>query len=81
MDAKAKASLMPVLVEFRQGIARHRAEGATEERINQILSASMRLAVQQVDNSELCAWLCEEFRKAARIAPIVNNHPLSQTMH
>jgi len=81
MDAKAKASLIPVLVEFRRGIAHHRAEGATEERIKQILSASVRLAVQQVDNPELCAWLCEEFSKAASVAPIVNNHPLSQTMH
>jgi hypothetical protein len=41
------------LAEFRKGIAHHRAEGATEERIKQILSASMRLAVQEVDDPEL----------------------------
>jgi hypothetical protein len=43
MDAKAKKSLELVLAEFRKGIAHHRAEGATEERIRQILSASIRL--------------------------------------
>jgi hypothetical protein len=37
--------------------------------------------VQEVDDPELCAWLCEEFSKAARVAPIVNNYPLSRTMH
>jgi hypothetical protein len=73
--------LSHVLAEFRKGIAHHRAEGATEERIKQILSASVRLAVQEVDDPELCAWLCEESSKAARVAPIVNNYPLSQTMH
>lgn len=70
-----------VLDEFRAGIAHHRARGATEERIRQILSGSIRLAVQQVDDPELCAWLCEEFSKAAKLAPILNNHPLSQTLH
>ena len=72
---------MHVLAEFRKGIAHHRAKGATEERIKQILSASVRLAVQEVDDPELCAWICEEFSKAARVAPIVNNYPLSRTMH
>lgn len=70
-----------VLDEFRAGIAHHRARGATEERIRQILSGSIRLAVQQVDDPELCAWLCEEFSKAAKLPPILNNHPLSQTLH
>jgi hypothetical protein len=81
MDAKAKFSLLHVLAEFRKGIAHQRSTGATEERIKQILSASIRLAVQEVDDPELCAWLCEEFSKAARVAPIVNNYPLSRTMH
>jgi hypothetical protein len=70
-----------VLDEFRAGIVHHRARGATEERIRQILSGSIRLAVQQVDDPELCAWLCEEFSKAAKLALILNNHPLSQTLH
>jgi hypothetical protein len=81
MNAKAKESLKPVLAEFRRGIAHHRAEGATEERIKQILSASVRLAVQQVDDPELCAWICEEFTIAAKVAPIVTNHPASPTRH
>ena len=81
MGAKDKKSLKAVLAEFRKGIAHHRAEGATEERIKQILSASVRLAVQEVDDPELCAWLCDEFCKAARVPPIVNNHPLGRTMH
>ena len=81
MDTKAKKSVEAVLVEFRKGIAHHRAAGATEERIKQILSASMRLAVQEVDDPELCAWLCDEFCKAARVAPIVTNHPASPTLH
>ena len=54
---------MHVLAEFRKGIAHHRAKGATEERIKQILSASVRLAVQEVDDPELCAWICEEFSR------------------
>ena len=81
MDLKAKKSLEAVLTEFCTGIAHHRAEGATEERIRQILSASVRLAVQEVDDPQLCAWLCDEFCKAARVAPIVTNHPASPTLH
>jgi hypothetical protein len=63
--SKAKRSLELVLAEFRTGIAHHRAEGATEERIRQILSASIRLAVQEVHDAKLCVWLCDEFNKAA----------------
>ena len=81
MHTKAKKSLELVLAEFRKGIAHHRAEGATEERIRQILSASIRLAVQEVHDPRLCVWLCDEFSKAARVAPIVNSHPLSHTLH
>jgi hypothetical protein len=54
---------------------------ATEERIKQILGASIWLAVEQVDDPELCAWLCDEFSKAAHVAPIVTNYPASWTRH
>jgi hypothetical protein len=81
MDAKAKKSLEAVLAEFRRGIAHHRAAGATEERIRQILGESIWLAFQQVEDPELRVWLCDEFRKAAKVAPIVTNHQASQTLH
>jgi hypothetical protein len=81
MDAKAKKSLEAVLAEFRKGIAHHRAQGATEERIRQILGESIWLAFQQVEDPEQRAWLCEEFRKAARVAPIVTNHPANRKLH
>jgi hypothetical protein len=81
MTAEAKRSLEHVLAEFRKGIAHHRAAGATEERIRQILSASIRFAVQEVDDPELCVWLCDEFSKAAKVAPIVNTHPLGRAVH
>ena len=68
MNARAKESLQPILDEFREGIAHHRAAGASEARIKQILSASVRLAVQQVHDPELCVWLCEEFAIAAELA-------------
>jgi hypothetical protein len=69
MNLKAKKSLELVLAEFRKGIAHHRAEGATEGRIRQILSASIRFAVQEVHDPRLCVWLCDEFSKAANLAP------------
>jgi hypothetical protein len=81
VDQKAKERFEPILAEFREGIAHHRAEGATEERIKQILSASVRLAKQQVEDPELCAWLCDEFSKAARVEPIAANHPPSRMLH
>jgi hypothetical protein len=80
MDHEAKRSLESVLAEFRKGVEHHCAEGATEARIRQILSASIRLVVQEVQDAELCAWLCDEFSKSADVAPIVNSHPLSQTL-
>src|SRR5262245_23026402 len=67
MDANAKKSLELVLAEFRKGIAHHRAEGATEERIRQILSASIRLTVKEVHDPRLCIWLCDEFSEAAKV--------------
>jgi hypothetical protein len=78
---KLRNRLKSWLAEFRKGVAYHRAEGASEERIRQILSAGIRLAVQGVQDAELCAWLCDEFSKAADLAPIVNTHPLTQTLH
>src|SRR5262245_55295687 len=67
MDANAKKSLELVLAEFRKGIAHQRAEGATEERIRQILSASIRLAVKEVHDPRLCIWLCDKFSEAAKV--------------
>jgi hypothetical protein len=81
MDVKAKKSLEAVLAEFRTGIAYHRAQGASEERIRHILGESIWLAFQQVEDPELRAWLCEEFSKAARVVPIVANHPSSLKLH
>jgi hypothetical protein len=81
IDQKARDHFEPILAEFRKGIARHRAKGATEERIKNILSASIRLAIQQVEDPELCAWLCDEFSKAAHVAPIVTNYPSTRTLH
>ena len=78
---KAKERFRRILAEFRKGIAHHRAAGATEQRIKNLLAASIRLAVQQVDDPELCAWLCDEFSKAAHVAPIVTNYPASRTLH
>lgn len=78
---EAKELLERVLEEFREGIAHHRAEGASEARIKQILSASVRLAVQQVHDPELCVWLCEEFAIATGLEPIVANCPESPTLH
>jgi hypothetical protein len=71
IDPKAKQRFKPVIAEFRRGIALHRAEGATEARIKQLLGESIWLAFQEVEDPELRAWLCDEFSKAARVSPIV----------
>ena len=81
MGTTNKESLKPVLAEFRKGIAHHRAQGATEERIRRILGEAIWLAVQEVKDPNLRAWLCEEFSKAARVAPIVTNHPANRKLH
>ena len=81
MRTTNKKSLEPVLAEFRRGIAHHRAQGATEERIRQLLGEAIWLAFQQVKDPEQRAWLCAEFSKAARVAPIVANHPASRKLH
>ena len=80
LDEKAKERLEPILAEFREGIAHYRAEGASEERIKQILTAAVRLAVEQVHDPVLCIWLCEEFTRIARLSPIVANHPATPTL-
>ena len=81
MGTSDKKSLEAMLAEFRRGIAHHRAQGATEERIRQILGEAIHLAFQQVKDREQRAWLCEELSKAARVALIVTNHPASPTLH
>ena len=82
MGTTNKKFLERVLAEFRSGIAHHRAQGATEERIRQILGEAIYLAFQHVNDPEQRAWLCEELSKAAaRPAPIVTNHPISPTLH
>jgi hypothetical protein len=70
-----------VLAEFRTGIAHHRATGASEERIRQILGEAIWLAFQQVTDPDLRSWLCDEFSKAALVPPIATNHPSSRKLH
>jgi hypothetical protein len=50
IEEKDKERFDLILAKFRKGIAHRRAEGATEERIKNILAASVRMAVQQVDD-------------------------------
>jgi hypothetical protein len=81
VDQKTRNRFEPILAEFRKAIAHHRAAGATERRIQDILAASIRLAIQQVRDPELCAWLCHEFSKAALLLPITANYPASKALH
>ena len=81
MGPRDKKSLEPVLAEFRTGIAHHRAEGATEKHIRQILGEAIWLALQQVKDPELRASLCDAFSKAARVLLIATNHPGSGKLH
>lgn len=81
MGTTNKKSLKPVLAEFRRGIAHHRAQGATEEHIRQILGESIWLAFQLVEDKRLRTWLCEEFSKAAKVSPIVTHYPASRKLH
>lgn len=81
INSKAKRRFEPVLAEFRRGIAQRRAEGATEALIKRLLGESIWLAFQEVEDTEVRAWLCDEFSKAARLAPIITEHPLSPTLH
>lgn len=67
MGTTDKKSLEAMLAEFRKGIAHHRAQGVSEERIRQVLGEAIWLAFQQVKDPELRAWLCVEFSKAAQL--------------
>jgi hypothetical protein len=81
IDSKAKKRFERVVAEFRRGIAKRRAEGATEALIKRLLGESIWLAIHEVENPELRAWVCDEFSKAARVSPIVTDHPLRPTVH
>jgi hypothetical protein len=81
MGAQDKKFLEEVLAEFREGIAFHRTQGATEERIRQILGEAIWLAFREVEDPAVRAWICEEFNNAARLAPIVTSYPVSLTRH
>ena len=81
IDSEAKKRFKRVIAEFRRGIAKRRAEGATEALVKRLLGESIWLAVQEVEDPELRAWVCDEFSKAARVSPIVTNHPLGPTVH
>ena len=81
MKQADKKSLEAVVAEFRRGIAHHRAQGASEERIRQILGEAIHLAFQEVRDPEQRAWLCEEFDKAARVSPILASHLTSRLLH
>jgi hypothetical protein len=81
IDSQAKERFEPLIAEFRREIARHRAEGATEAQIKELLGASIWLALQGVDDRELRTWVCEQFGRAASVAPIVTSYPLSGTLH
>jgi hypothetical protein len=43
VDQRTRNRFEPILAEFRKAIAHHRAAGATEQRIQDILAASIRL--------------------------------------
>ena len=81
MGTTDKKSLEAVLEEFRRGIAHHRAQGASDERIRQLLGEAIHLAFKEVKDPELRAWLCEELDKAARVGPILASHPASRKLH
>jgi hypothetical protein len=76
-----KKSLKAVATEFRRCMAHHRAQGASEERIRQILGEAIHLAFREVKDPEERAWLCEQFDKAVRVTAIVSSHPSSGMLH
>jgi hypothetical protein len=80
-NTKAKKRLAPIVAEFRKGIAHHRAAGASERQIKELLGASLRLALEHVEDPKLRAWLCEEFRNAAKLTLITTNYSPSRTRH
>jgi hypothetical protein len=53
MGTTNKKSLEAVLAEFRRGIAHHRSQGASDERIRQLLGEAIHLAFKEVKDPEL----------------------------
>ena len=68
MGTSDKKSLEAVLAEFRRGIAHHRAQGATEDRIRQILGEAIYLAFQQVKDREQRAWSSAKLHEWRRLS-------------
>ena len=68
------------VADLKKALDRAVAQGATEQRIRQILGEAIWLAFQQVKDPELRTWLCDEFSKTARLAPIATNHPASRKL-
>ena len=81
MAARDKNFLDGVVEEFRTGIAHYRAKGTNETHIRQILGEAIWLAFQEIEDPALRAWISDEFTKAAGLAPIVTNCPVSLTRH
>jgi hypothetical protein len=81
MKKRGRKSLVAVVAEFRKCIAHHRAQGASDEGIRQILGEAIHLAFQEVKDPEDRAWLCEELDKATRVTAIVSSHPSSGMLH
>lgn len=81
MGGQHKCLLEQIVDEFRVGIAQHRARGADEKRIRQILGEAIWLAFQEVKDPVVQAWICDELTRAAQLAPIATNCPVSLTRH
>ena len=81
MKKTDKKSLKAVVAEFRRRVVRHRAQRSSEESIRQILGEAIWLAFQEIEDPALRAWISDEFTKAAGLAPIVTNCPVSLTRH
>ena len=57
------------------------SETADEKRIRQILGEAIWLAFQEVKDPVVQAWICDELTRAAQLAPIATNCPVSLTRH
>jgi hypothetical protein len=53
MGTTNKKSLEAVLAEFRRGIAHYRAQGASDERIRQLLGEAINLALNRRPHHDL----------------------------
>ena len=76
-----RKALEALIAQFRRGIAHQRARGASKERIRRVLGEAIWLAFQEIEDPALRAWISDEFSKAAGLAPIVTNSPVSLTRH